>query len=373
MLRKTPLLNNNVIVPHAMRYRWNWALMRRRRFPLPMSSPLRVSQRVTAVSRTVPSRIMLISPNFFCTNTEALKDNKFMKKPFTETEEGKDLAKHITSLAMEEHEGLVRALVAHDIEVAVFENTLENAPDATFCNNWLSIHREYEAEAEAKAEASLALNTGQVETRAIIYPMALPSRQCEVRMDILAKLQGLWYPNMEVMDLRNSHGLLYLEGTGSMVLDRKNRIVYAGLSPRTYLMKLLQFCETMSYELVFFNTSWKRAPVYHTNVFMAIGEQWAVICLDVIVAESQKEKVVKKLESTGRKVVVITPQQMEHYCGNILEVVSRTGVRYTVMSEGARDIFTKDQLAIFENVIAVPFSILETYGGGGVRCCMLEA
>jgi len=158
-----------------------------------------------------------------------------------------------------------------------------------------------------------------------------------------------------------------------MVLDRRNRIVYAGLSPRTYLMKLMQFSEVMSYELVFFNTSWKRSPVYHTNVLMAIGETWAVACLDVIVAESQKEKLVKKLESTGRKVVTITPAQMECYCGNILEVTSRKGVRYTVMSEGAREAFTKEQLAVFENIIAVPFSILETYGGGGVRCCMLEA
>lgn len=312
----------------------------------------------SSASASVPavrqaSRIMMIKPRYFNVNKEAAKTNIFMRRRIL------DDVDIIVEMAMQQHDGLHQALIQKKVPVILYDNENTDAPDAVFCNNWITVHHEDEAADRQK--------------HIIVYPMALQNRRIEVRNDIISNLaHGYADPELvRIHDMRLGTEGSALEGTGSMVLDRRNRIVYAALSPRTHLMKLLAFGALMNYEIVYFNTFVEQHPIYHTNVMLSIGEEWIVVCSSVI-HESQRERVMEKLAASGRKIIDISVQQMMAFCGNILQVTNADGLPLTVMSDRALGAFTYEQLDQLGDVISVPFDILESYGGGGVRCCMTE-
>lgn len=296
----------------------------------------------------VPNRLLMIKPTHFQINEQAVPTNKFMKI----TERTAILREKVE----QEHTHLYTQLINNNFEVHIFDNSNPETPDALFCNNWISVHHPHE--------------TSFPNTITFIYPMAIPNRRKEVREDIINYID-LHYKNMLIIDLRFKNDWSYLESTGSMVIDRYNKTIYATLSPRTYYWKLLEIRDLLNYKLVHFNTSYKKSQVYHTNVMMSIGNSWAVVCFEVI-AECDHTKIKSTLEQANKKVIPITSYQMSQYCGNIIELINKDGVPYTIMSTTAYNAFTEEQLAHFSNIIHVPFTHIEQYGGGGVRCCIAE-
>lgn len=319
------------------------------------------------------TRLLMVCPNYFAVNEETFADNGFARRPFTESPAGREKAASIVADALREHNGLVQTLQDWSVDLSVFSG-LPDCPDGVFVNNILSVHR-------APHEPSAI----------VLYPMAHASRRAELNRDDIFSWIAAVNPDATTIDLRGpepyaaaaagsgaapAYGCL--EGTGSLVLDRRHRVAFAAISNRTYYLKLREFAEALGYKLIVFHATTdahkalRRSPVYHTNVVMSIGATWAVVALDAIPAEAEREAVVAHFAATGRAVVAITIPQVRAFCGNILEVTNTAGARLTVMSETARAAFTDDQLALLGTIVAVPFSTIETYGGGGVRCCLAE-
>lgn len=314
------------------------------------------------------TQVMMITPKYFSVNIDAQPTNSFIVKS---SEHDKDT---LQTMALTEHQHLVQALRDHHIFVHLFENNIPGAMDAMFCNNWISIHHPPET----------------TDHQLVVYPMLLPNRRIEVRQDIIDYIRNR-NSAIGIIDLRlpaeasdrergreraaesviDEVADAYLEGTGSMVIDRKNKVIYAALSPRTYLMALKRFAALIGHKLVFFQTSYKRAPIYHTNVLMAIGGTWVVICKEVI-AEGCREYVMTNLKESGKTIIEITKQQLQYFCANIIELRNAQGIPYTVMSQCAHDNFSPEQKSHLGNLIVVPFYTIEKYGGGGVRCCITE-
>ena len=326
------------------------------------SNPLERLQRIKRPPKRMlighASHTLMIRPTFFNVNDEALKTNTFIYAMPPD-------ANTIRERALEEHNNLIQALQEHSIPVHVFDGIDPLAVDALFCNNWITVHHPLETEFHT----------------IVLYPMMLENRRIEVRNDIcdyVSKMYEKTGAKVLTIDLRYkssdnlpNHNVHFLEGTGSMVVDRKNRTIYASLSDRTHLMMLRELSTYTGHKLVFFHSYHKRKPIYHTNVMMALGDTWIVICKDVV-APGCQSSLTKELERTGKTIVEITTAQMEAYCANIIELTSASGKRYTVMSEKAKSSFTQDQLDVLGNIIAVPFDTIEKYGGGGVRCCIAE-
>lgn len=297
---------------------------------------------------TKPTKILMIKPSYFRVNEEALESNKFM----TITEHPSIVRQKV----LEEHQQLYDILVQHKCDVHLFEEISPDTPDSLFCNNWISVHHPQE--------------TGLASPIMVTYPMAIPNRRKEVRGDIMRFIKKQ-YPFVKYYDMRQTADWAFLESTGSMVIDRYNKTIYAGLSPRTYYWKLLQFVDYFEYKLVIFQPVYKQSPIYHTNVMMAIGKTWAVVCFETI-SELERDKIRKALSDTKRTIIDITINQMCDLCGNILEIKNLEGTLYTVMSSRAYYSFTQEQRSLFGNILHVPFYTIETYGGGGVRCCLAE-
>lgn len=284
--------------------------------------------------------LLLIRPNYFATNQQALATNAFMTEPKEAIEEK----------ALAEHNGLIQELLNHQIDFMLYENINPATPDALFANNWITVHRS--------------------QNKMMIYPMYVENRRLEVRWDIIEDLCKI-YPNLKLYDLRSHPFHNALEGTGSMVFDHQNRIIYAAVSKRTNESLLRQVGDLLNYRIISFYTEYKNQPVYHTNVMMAIGKTWAVVCTQVIDHDDVRD-VIQSILQSGKQFIEISTNQMEAFCGNILEVYNRDNVPYTVMSHKAKQAFQSNQLQALGNIISVPFDTIETYGGGGVRCCLTE-
>lgn len=282
--------------------------------------------------------LLLIRPYFFGSNPQALNDNTFM-------ESGEDSNKYVDTeaIALQEHQALIDCLKQHHIHLIVYNNENPETPDAVFANNWLTVHPE--------------LNT------MVIYPMYLENRQKEIREDIL---QALPYQRW---DLR--HSKKPLEGTGSIVFDHENKIIYAAISIRTHRDMVQTVANQLGYKCVCFHTSYKDKPIYHTNVMMAIGESWVIVCLDAIDV-LDRSRILHSLKTSKKHIIYITLLQMEAFCGNCLEVINIFRQRYTVMSTRAYNAFHPYQKKYLEPILHVPLDILETVGGGGVRCCLTQ-
>ena len=305
----------------------------------------------TAIESQLASAVLMIMPVRFESNPHTAASNKFQGR-------NPDSAEKQQHDAEREFAGLRDALESGGIEVISFDDTAEpHTPDAIFPNNWVSFHAD-----------------GTV----VLYPMEAPNRRTERRPDIIDALSEEYgFQVREIVDLSaHEDDGQYLEGTGSLVLDRANRIAYACLSTRTHLDALGDFAQRMGYEVVAFDAVDRDgAPIYHTNVLMNVGEELAVICAEAIPREEQREAVLTSLRDTGHEVVLISFDQMGAFAGNMLELRNSSGDRVIAMSQQARDSLDDTQLAVlseYATIISAPINSIESSAGGSVRCMLAE-
>jgi len=260
--------------------------------------------------------------------------------------------------ALREFDAVADALRAAGIDVIAVNDTLDpHTPDSIFPNNWISFH---------------------ADGRVILYPMEAENRRSERRMDIIDRLDNdCGLAVSEVIDLagheQDGH---YLEGTGSMVLDRVNHVAYACLSSRTQLDVLGDFAQRMQYDVVAFDAVDRNGhAIYHTNVLMNVGESLAVVCADAITRDEQRSAVLQRLQDTGHDVMLLSYEQLEAFAGNMLELRSSDGARLVALSQQAYDALTtkqRAQLADNGRVLPLPIDTIEASAGGSVRCMLAE-
>lgn len=299
--------------------------------------------------KQVAKTILMIRPASFGFNVETAASNVFQGN-VTLTE------KEVQQEALKEFDAFVNTLRSHNINVVVIEDTpLPQKPDAIFPNNWFC-----------------TLSDGTVAT----FPMYAANRRKEVRSDLIQTLKDDFViTNIEDWTTYDREQL-YLEGTGSMIIDHENKIVYACLSPRTYKTLLLQFADAHGYKTVtFFSQDDNGTDVYHTNVIMHLGFDYAVICLSSIRDKNERDELVEILTKTNHDIIDITMQQVHQYAGNMLQVENEEGKLYTILSQQAFDVLTHEQklqLAKYTELLPINISTIETVGGGSVRCMMAE-
>lgn len=296
--------------------------------------------------------VVMISPDQFGYNPETAATNTFQKKP------QKDVASKIRHMALREFAAMVRVLRTQKIQVFVLPSRKDVVvPDAVFPNNWFSTHEE-----------------GVL----VMYPMLTPNRRVERQVGELQELlQAKGFMIQQTLDLtRQEEKGLLLEGTGSMVLEREQKVAFAMMSPRTIKGAFIDFCQKMAYEPIFFHAYDKtNVSIYHTNVLMSIGDSFAVVCLDSIKNRKEKEMVIKKLMLLKKEIIEISFEQMYSFCGNILQVVSKEGKRKIVLSTSAFDAFThsqKTRLKHYGQLVPVSIPTIEKIGGGSARCMIAE-
>jgi len=256
--------------------------------------------------------------------------------------------------ALKEFDTLVSLLINNGIDVTVVEDKV-GSPDAVFPNNWISFHTD-----------------GNI----YLYPMFAENRRVERNQAIIDIMEKKFIVNkiidLSSFELENS----FLEGTGSMVLDRDHRIAYACLSPRTSLKAFNIFCELTHYTPIPFRSlGIDEKAVYHTNVMMCLAEQYAVICLDSMTDPLEKKMVKEQLLLSGKIIIEISLYQLTQFAGNLLQVNKSTGEKILVMSTQAYQSFTQQQLkqlTAFNTIIHTPLKTIETHGGGSARCMMAE-
>jgi len=296
------------------------------------------------------SSILMVRPSTFGFNPETAASNAFQSKIADVT------TNEIKVKALGEFDNFVELLRQKGIRVVVIEDTAApEKPDAIFPNNWITLHR----------NGTVAL-----------YPMHAINRRFERRQEIVEILNQ----DFEVKNLvdfsHHENSNQYLEGTGSMILDHENRLVYACLSPRTDLNLLQEFCQEFQFEPVVFHAyDHSGGLVYHTNVILCIGHQFAVLCTSTIRDEQEKKKVIETLTRTVHEIIDITSEQLRQYAGNMLEVKNPAGQHFLVMSEQAYKSLRPDQMEQIEKyaeIIAVPIYTIEHVGGGSARCMMAE-
>lgn len=305
----------------------------------------------SATESQLASAVLMIRPVRFHSNALTAASNRFQGK-FDASEEQQQAA------ALAEFDVLAGVLVQAGIHVVVIEDTAEpHTPDSIFPNNWVSFHA-----------------NGTV----VLYPMEAANRRTERRQDIIDSLvREHDFHASRIIDLTaHENRGRYLEGTGSLVLDRTHRIAYACLSSRTDLDVLGDFAQQLDYEIVAFDAVDRNGiPVYHTNVLMNVGQDLAVICDESIVRDEQREAVMRSLRTTGHEVVSLTHEQMDAFAGNMLELCTKSGLRLVAMSEQARASLTEAQLAVIEknaSIVSAPIDRIESSSGGSVRCMLAE-
>jgi len=297
------------------------------------------------------SHILMIRPVRFGFNEETAESNAFQDAEIAA--KTKDVAQED---ALEEFDNMVAQLKSVGVDVMVYEDTEEpHTPDSIFPNNWVSFHQ-----------------SGKI----VLYPMQAINRRLERRMDIIEDLKTNFQVE-QIIDLTHfeKEGK-YLEGTGSMVLDRRYKIAYACLSPRTHSEVLDAFVEATGYKVVKFNaTDAAGKDVYHTNVVMCVGDSFAVVCLQSINDLDERLMVRDELEKTGKQVIEITLEQMNSFAGNMLLVTNKRGEKLLVMSTQAFESLThkqRDEIDDYAALVHFDLSVIEGNGGGSARCMMAE-
>jgi hypothetical protein len=294
--------------------------------------------------------VLMVRPARFGCNPQTAASNAFQAKPGTGGEDTQ-------SVVLEEFHGLAEALGRAGVEVLIAPDSDQPPkPDAIFPNNWVSFHH----------DGTVAL-----------YPMLAPNRRWERRDEVLEQVvrEGGFRVSRTVDLTHRETEEKYLEGTGSVVLDRAHRIAYAGISPRTDLDVLGEFAQALDYDLITFDAVDSRGcAVYHTNVLMAIGTGFAVVCSESIVNAEHRAAVLGKLGSTGHDVVEITQPQMAQFAANVLELAPPTGKLIALSSTALRSL-NPQQRRVLEShatLLAAEIPTIERVGGGGVRCMLAE-
>lgn len=298
--------------------------------------------------RQTTDHVLMVRPVNFSFNEETSVNNAFQNKP-----EGS-----VGEKAIAEFDGYVALLRQNDVVVDVLQDTpMPHTPDSIFPNNCFSTHRE--------KDGTHTL---------VLYPMYAHNRQME-QEKLKAWIQTDSFDN--VVDLRNfTEKGMFLEGTGSMVLDREKKIAYACLSPRTHEPLLQTWAKRMGYEVMTFESQDRRdIPVYHTNVMMHVGSRFAVVCLDSVRNQEQRTRLTDALEHSGKEIVEISLEQMDHFDGNMLELHNRKGEKLLIMSQTALQSLNQYQTTLLEKdvrIVAPDIHTIETVGGGSARCMLAE-
>lgn len=300
-------------------------------------------------NKQITDTILMIRPANFAYNAITGQTNTFQTR-LNDLSEDKIIAQ-----AQSEFDSMVEKLRKLGIQVIVIEDTkIPIKPDAVFPNNWISMHHD-----------------GTV----ITYPMQSENRRIERREDLINKLSEQYQVkrrlSLELFEEKDQ----YLEGTGSMIFDHEYRIVYACLSPRTDVQLLEHLAHLIQYTPVYFHSyNENRVAVYHTNVMMAIGVDFVVICMDSV-PEEERLRLYESFQKSKKEIVEISIGQMNHFAGNMLQIQSVTGKRFLVLSQSAYDSLTNrqiEQLNKFTDLLPVSIPTIETIGGGSVRCMMAE-
>jgi hypothetical protein len=301
----------------------------------------------------ITNTILMIRPVAFRMNEETAVNNYFQ-------EDIDDKNFDINMKAQEEFDTFVTKLRAVGVQVIVVDDDLKtDTPDSIFPNNWVSFH----------ANGTVGL-----------YPMFAENRRRERREEIMIRLEDEGFHIENFMDYTPAEDEgIYLEGTGSLLLDRVNKIAYCALSPRADEELFVEFCEDFEYTPVVFTANQtvggNRMPIYHTNVMMALAENFAVICLDTIDNPKEKKQVVSALKQSKKEIVKITEAQMHQFAGNMLQVQGGDDTKYLVMSLAAHKSLSTDQIAQIEKhckILSSDLHTIETCGGGSARCMMAE-
>jgi hypothetical protein len=292
------------------------------------------------MSVQAPSAVVLIRPHHFAPNSETADDNVF------QTIDAARTPQQVADAARADCDRLAAALESAGVTVHVFDDGEETRPDSVFPNNWFSTH---------------------AGGRIAVYPMYAPNRRLERRTDVLELLKAQY----RVQEIVDYSGLevdgLFLEGTGAMVLDNLNRTAYAVRSHRADPIVLERFCTAFGYEPMVFDASLRGVPIYHTNVMMCIGTEFALVGLDVMT--SRREEIAERLAEQGREVIPLTTEQLEDFAGNAIELHGRDG-RVLALSERAFDSLTsaqRDVISRTARLLPVDVSTIELEGGS-VRC-----
>ncbi len=298
--------------------------------------------------------VMMVKPIDFTFNEQTAADNEFQHKLA-------DSSTNVTELVLQEFNNAVSLLKNHGINVLVLDYAPSNikTPDAVFPNNWISMHR-----------------SGTV----FLYPMFAPNRRLETER--YPDVQRLMLQNgkmiLETKDLRSAavdgH---YLEGTGSVIFDHTNKIIYASLSVRTNVEALAELKDSLDYDrvIVFKSASSSGKEFYHTNVILSIGDKHAIICAEAIPDKEERSWVVESLAKTHDVITISLEQTEKHFCGNSLQLVNSRGEKFIVMSENALNAFTdsqKEQLKPHGTLLGLSIPTIEYIGGGSARCMIAE-
>ena len=290
--------------------------------------------------------VLMLRPAAFGFNTETSASNVFQQH------DARD-ASAVARLARAEFGVFERALTQAGVRVVVYDDTAEpRKPDAVFVNNWITTHR-----------------SGDL----VLYPMQAPTRRLEVRRE-LADALAVEYGFARIHDLTDPATLGgVLEGTGSLVFDRAARVAYACLSPRTERAAVIELCRLLRYEAIIFTAAVTNRPIYHTNVVLSVGSDFALVCLAAFT--SAREEVVARLEATGHEVRPISSQAMRGFAANVLERRSKQGERLLAGSARALESLpsaARDALAARLSFVTAPLPTIEFYGGGSARCMIAE-
>ena len=304
--------------------------------------------------KQITDTIVMIRPVAFRSNEQTAVNNFYQQIPSGIAEV------KVQEKALEEFDAFVEKLRSKGIRVVVIEDMKDNdTPDSIFPNNWISFH-------ENKT--------------VVVYPMFAENRRLERRLDILDVLEDKGLEFKQVIDYTSAEEAgLFLEGTGSLLLDRQNRIAYCALSPRADEELFFEFCEELEFTPVVFHAyqtvNGKRELIYHTNVMMALTEELAIVCLDCIDDLKEKKNLVSFLKHSGKKIVAISEDQVANFAGNMLQLRNREGKKFTVMSEAAFQCLKEDQkeaLASEAELVHSDLATIEKCGGGSARCMMAE-
>jgi hypothetical protein len=297
--------------------------------------------------------ILMVRPVNFRMNEQTAVNNYYQEDVDLKNSE-------INQKAQLEFDNYVEKLKSYEINVIVVSDTKElDTPDSIFPNNWNSFH----------ADGTVA-----------IYPMFAENRRLERREDVLEAIENAGFKIENIVDYTSAEEEdVFLEGTGSMILDRENKKAYCALSPRADEELFIEFCEDFEYNPVIFTANQtvndKRVAIYHTNVMMCVAETFVVICLASIDDKKERKNVTKHLKENKKQIIDITEEQVTHFAGNMLQVRGKNNDRFLIMSQAAFDCLTNHQKKEINKhckIISSPLTTIETCGGGSARCMMAE-
>jgi hypothetical protein len=302
----------------------------------------------------ITNTVLMVRPVQFRMNEQTSVNNYYQKVPEN------ILSEVVNKMAVKEFDGMVRKLKKVGIQVIVVKDTKEfDTPDSIFPNNWISFH----------SNGTIGL-----------YPMFAENRRLERKESVLEAVENQGFVVKNVVDYSGAEvDNLFLEGTGSILLDRVNNKAYCAISDRADEGLFIEFCEDFEYTPVVFSAfqtvNDKREKIYHTNVMMCIGDTFAVVCLASIDDKKQRKSLINHLQDDGKKVIEISEDQVNHFAGNMLQLKGLEEASYLVMSQSALKSLRPAQVKLIEShttILSCPLDTIESCGGGSARCMMAE-